>query len=144
MKLARRNPDLWFSNFDRVFDDFLSGNSFNWVNHSVPAVNVKEEDEQFSIELAAPGLKKEDFKISLKDHFLSISFEQKNEAEDNDEKGRYTRKELSYQSFSRSFRLPRSVNSELIDANYTDGVLILTLPKKEEAKPQGPRLIEIG
>ncbi|MEO0469537.1 MAG: Hsp20/alpha crystallin family protein [Bacteroidota bacterium] len=144
MKLARRNPELWFANFDRAFDDFFGGNSFNWVQHSLPAVNVKEEDEQFHIELAAPGLHKEDFKISLKDNFLHISVEQQSEHEAQAQKGHYTRKEFSYQSFNRSFRLPKSVNSELIDAKYTNGVLHLALPKKEEAKPQEPRLIEIG
>jgi HSP20 family protein len=98
----------------------------------VPAVNIIERKEDYLVSLAAPGLKKEDFKIDLEGNMLSISSEKEEENEEKDEK--YTRKEYSYSSFERSFTLPDEVNKDKIDAQYKDGVLELVLPKKEEAK----------
>ena len=110
--------------------------------HSFPAVNVLENDNALKIELAAPGLKKEDFKVNVHENTLTISTEGKSVTEE--KVGKYTRKEFNYTSFKRSFTLPKSVDSEKIVATYTDGVLGLELPKKEEAKPKEPRLIEIA
>jgi HSP20 family protein len=110
--------------------------------HSFPAVNVLESEDSFKIELAAPGLKKEDFKVNIHENTLTISTEKKSETEET--VGKYTRKEFNFTSFKRSFTLPKSVDGEKIVATYNDGVLGLELPKKEEAKPKEPRAIEIA
>ena len=99
---------------------------------TVPSVNITENADAYNVALAAPGLKKDDFKIDVEGAMLTISCEKEDSSEEKDE--RYTRKEYSYSSFSRSFNLPDEVNSEKIDATYHDGVLKLILPKKEEAK----------
>ncbi len=111
-------------------------------NLTVPAVNVKEDGESFNIELAAPGVKKEDFKINVDEKLLTISSEVKKE--ETEEKDNYTRKEFNYSSFTRSFTLPKTVDIEKIEASHENGVLHITLPKKEEAKPKEPRLITVG
>ena len=99
---------------------------------TLPAVNISEGKENYKVSLAAPGLQKDDFKIDLKGNMLTISSEKEESKEDND--SRYTRREYSYSSFSRSFTLPEEVNQEKIEASYKDGVLHVTLPKKEDAK----------
>ncbi len=135
-------------NFAPTFPALLENifNEFERVapthQHSFPAVNVLESDESFKIELAAPGLKKEDFKVNIHENTLTISTEKQTETEET--VGKYTRKEFNFSSFKRSFTLPKSVDGEKIVATYTDGVLGLALPKKEEAKPKEPRLIEIA
>lgn len=133
--------------FDRVFDDDL----FNWFsnrmashNESVPAVNIKEEDEAFEVELAAPGMAKEDFHIELDKDVLTISSEHKEEQEDKQEDERFTRREFSYQSFSRSFTLPQSADGDKIEARYDNGVLYIHIPKKEEARPKPAKRIAIN
>ena len=98
----------------------------------MPAVNIKETNKDFNLEFVAPGFKKEDIKVSIDDNILTISAEKENEKQENSE--RYTRKEYSYNSFSRAFSLPESVNFDKIDANYSDGVLKLSIPKKVVAK----------
>ena len=99
------------------------------VNRWTPAVNVKETEEAFEVSLAAPGLNKEDFKLSVEDDRLSIRAEQEGKNEESNE--RYTRKEFSFQSFSRSFLLPENVNSNDISASYENGILKVQLPKVE-------------
>lgn len=99
---------------------------------TVPAVNVTENEQNYSVSVAAPGLKKEDFKIDLSGNVLSISAEKEEEKEEKE--GKYNRKEYNYSSFSRSFTLPEEVNREQIEAKYEDGVLKLVLSKKEEVK----------
>ncbi len=96
----------------------------------IPAVNIKEENDKFVMEMAAPGLKKEDFNINLDNYQLTISSEAKKEKED--KKDNYTRREFLYSSFSRSFTLPKTVDVDKIKADYKNGVLMVTLPKKEE------------
>jgi HSP20 family protein len=96
------------------------------------------------VELAAPGKKKEDFNIELEDNVLTISSEARSEKEEKDNEGKYTRREFSYSSFKRAFTLPETVNDYEINASYENGVLHITLPKKEEALPKPKRLIEIG
>ncbi|PLK42580.1 MULTISPECIES: Hsp20/alpha crystallin family protein [Emticicia] len=132
--------------FPSLLENFL--NDFERVapthQHSFPAVNVLENENLYKLELAAPGLKKEDFKINVHENVLTISVEQKSETEQTQNNGKYTRKEFNYSSFKRSFTLPKTVDSEKIAAAYNDGVLALELPKKEEAKPKEPRLIEIA
>lgn len=120
-----------FSDFfdtDRFFSDrFLND---NWI----PAVNVLENEKGFSIELAAPGKKKEDFKIQVDNGILNISSESKDEKEEKDKN--YTRREFSYNSFSRSFSLPPNTNEEDIVAKYENGVLKLDIAKKVPSAPK--------
>ena len=104
--------------------------------------NVKEGEDGYEVDMAAPGLGKKDFKIELNHGILTISSEKKNENET--KKGQqFTRREFSYQSFSRSFNLPHTVDSEKISAKYDNGILKVTIPKKEEAKPKPAKTIEI-
>ena len=98
----------------------------------MPAVNIMETKDEFNVSLAVPGMKKEDFKIDLDGNMLTISCEKEEKKEQKEAK--YTRKEYNYSSFSRSFTLPEGVNREKIDAHYEDGILKMTLPKKEEVK----------
>jgi HSP20 family protein len=98
----------------------------------VPAVNITENKNDYTVSMAVPGMKKDDFEIDIDGNMLTISSEKEESKEENDEK--YTRKEYNYSSFSRSFTLPEEVNKEKIEAKYEDGVLKLVLPRKEEAK----------
>ena len=142
-----KNMTTLVRNFAPVFPAVLGNflNDFERVapthQHSFPAVNVIESEDAFKIELAAPGLKKEDFKVNIHENTLTISTEKKEESTETVEN--YTRKEFNFSTFKRSFTLPKTVDSEKIVATYNDGVLALQLPKKEEAKPKEPRLIEI-
>jgi HSP20 family protein len=124
------NP--WFSD---VFDSLINDSRLNdrFIN-KIPAVNIAETENEFHIELAVPGLKKDDFKISLDKNVLSVSAEKK--TENVDESKKYSKREYSYNSFVRSFTLPETADYAKIDAEYTDGVLKLNVAKKEEAKIQ--------
>ena len=142
IRFSNRMPRL----FDHFFDNDLidwSNRNFSETNTTLPAVNVKEMEDGFEIEMSAPGLKKEDFNVELTNSVLTISCAKKEEDETKDEDGRYTRREFSYQSFSRSFNLPDTVDYEKIDAKYEDGILTLSIPKMEEVKPS-PKRIEIS
>jgi HSP20 family protein len=99
-----------------------------------PAVNIAETENEFEVELAAPGLNKEDFKINLEKNVLSVSAEKKTETTDENKK--FSKREYSYNSFSRSFTLPQSADHTKIEADYTAGILKLIIAKKEEAKFQ--------
>lgn len=129
-----------------IFDDFFGGNYFNNTEaqnrRTVPAVNVKEDQDQYFIEVAAPGMKKEDFKVEVNNSVLTISCEQEDKKEEN-EKG-FTRREFSYSSFCRSFAIPRNeVDESKISASYNNGILQITLHKREEVKPKPVRMIDI-
>lgn len=145
--LARRTESL--PAFTRLFGDLFDREMFDWntsnysdTNTTLPAVNIKDTPEQFVVEVAVPGMDKKDFKINLKDNMLIISSERKKEEEEVE--GNYTRREYSYQSFCRSFTLPNNiVDSDKISAKYENGELLITIPKREEAKPKGPRMIDI-
>ena len=153
MTLAKLSPDSyrgWFPSVPSIFDRFFDGELMDWnrTNYSstdttLPAVNVKENENEFLIDVAAPGLKKEDFKVNYDNGRLTISSEKKNEFEEKkDEK--VTRREFSYQSFQRSFTVSENVvDAEKISANYEDGILHISLPKREEVKPKPTRQIEI-
>jgi HSP20 family protein len=110
---------------------------------STPAVNVKETNDDFMIEVAAPGLDKKDFKVDIDNNMLTISSEKEFKNEEKDE-GRYMRREFSYTSFSRSFSLPDAVDAEKINAKHKDGILMITIPKKDEAKRKPPKQIQIS
>jgi len=121
--------------FNDVFDSILNDSFLSdKLATRVPAVNIAETENEFHIEMAAPGLKKEDFKISLDKNVLSVSAEKK--AENVDEGKKYSKKEYSYNSFVRSFTLPETVDHSKIEAEYTDGILKLSIAKKEDAKIQ--------
>jgi len=140
MNLIRKQPPF----FPSLIDEFINT---DWnlkvpsFSGTVPAVNIKELDSQFEIELAVPGMNKDDFEIEVEDGVLSISSTQ--EEEQVNEKGKFTRREFSYSSFRRSFTLPDSVDSTKIDATYKEGVLLVLLPKHKEAQPQSKKLIKI-
>lgn len=129
---SNRNKDFFPSVFSDLFDDdrFLGRDFFNktWGDW-VPAVNVKESNTEFSIEMAAPGFEKADFRISAENDVLTVSAEKKVETTKEDEK--FTRKEFSFNSFRRSFTLPQNTNAEKIEAKYENGLLRLLVPKKE-------------
>lgn len=118
---------------DAFFKDFFDVSpKVATATNNVPAVNVKESDKEFSVELAAPGLEKEDFNISIDENILTISSEHKSEETVEGEDGKYTRREFSYSSFSKSFTLDdQHVDVDNIKANYEAGVLKLSIPKKE-------------
>jgi HSP20 family protein len=109
---------------------------------SMPAVNIREDEKNYILELAIPGLDKKDLKIDMNEDLLTISSETKNELEES--KDGYKRKEFNYSAFSRSFYIPENVNKEKIEANYKDGVLSVALPKDTEEKNKLTRKIEIS
>ncbi len=131
--------------FDRFFNNELEGwnrNNFSDTNTTLPSVNIKENTDTFEVEVAVPGFEKSDFNIELNNDILTISSEkQVNEEVKNDEK--ITKQEFSYQSFTRSFTLPELVDEEKISAKYENGILSISIPKKEEAKPKPVKQIEI-
>ena len=129
MNLVKFNRHPFFSGILNEYDkDFNKNESYNVYN---PAVNILEDEKQFTLELAAPGLKKDNFNINLENNTLTISKEAKEEKEE--VKDNYTRKEFVYNSFSRSFRLPKFILAEKIKADYKDGILKVNLPKDEKA-----------
>lgn len=149
MTLVRKSNNYYPSFpsfFDRFFNEDLmdwNNRNFSMTNTTIPAVNVKEDDEKYAIEVAAPGMKKDDFKVKLENDTLTICSEIKKE--EKEEKGDYKRREFSYQSFQRSFSLPEGhVLTDKISAKYNDGILNIVLPKREEVKPQPPREIQIS
>ena len=147
MSIIKRNeifPGLSF------FDDVFSRDLWNWgttnnssTNTTIPLVNIKEDNDNFLVEMAAPGMEKNDFRVELDGNLLTITSEKQNENEVK-EGERYSRREFSYQSFQRSFQLPKEVvDADKIEAKYENGVLRLLIPKKEEAKPRPPKTIQI-
>ncbi len=150
MNLIKRNSNLTPSSYSNLIDRFFDDDFFHWPvsgrnreSWNIPAANIVENDKEFGIELAVPGMKKEDFSLKLENDILTISSESKEE--DEIKKDNYTRREFSYQSFQRSFRLPEGkIDENKIKASYQDGVLKLNLPKREEHKPQPGRTIEIS
>lgn len=132
--------------FDDFFGrDFMDFPTRNWAKEfkSTPAVNIRENDEAYELELAAPGMDKGDFNVELNENVLSIKAEKKEEHVE--DKGRFHRKEFNYSSFERDFTLPEGmVKEDKIEANYVDGVLKVVIPKKEQKEAKTSRLISIG
>lgn len=136
--ITRKSYSPFLSNlFD---DDFFP--ALNNRTSSMPAVNIKENDKNFTLELAVPGMDKKDLKIDINEDVLTIASESKNEVEE--DKDGYKRKEFSYSSFCRSFYIPENVNSEKIGASYKDGILTVELPKLEEEKNKITRQVKIS
>lgn len=123
-----------------LFEDFLNEDFFSLGKSNVPSVNVKEEESEFQIEVAAPGYKKDSFNIEIKDNYLTIS--SKNESTKEDKNDKYHRREFYSSSFERSFYLPEGVDAEDIKASYTDGILSVSVPKKPKVENKS-RMIEI-
>lgn len=145
MTLLKSNADLAPFGFADLFDNdrfFNNGWFGKELNQVLPAVNIKENKNEFKIEFASPGFTKKDFKIDLDENVLTVSAEK--EKEKSEEKDSFTRKEFSYNSFTRSFTLPQTVNADKIDATYNDGILKLSIPKKEETKLLPKKEIKIG
>lgn len=140
MNHIKRHHSNAFPVMDGFLKDWMGGSQLN--NRVVPPVNIKETDGAFAVELIAPGLKKEDFKIEVENGLLTIS--RKAQAEQVQEDGKYTRREFIQASFKRAFTLPDTVNEEAINANYEGGILTLSLPKKDEAQLKTKRMIEIS
>lgn len=138
--LAKRNSNLssmnsgLFPSSNNFFDNFLSNwtdENFAALGKNLPSANLKETDNKLEVDLAAPGMKKEDFKIEIDNHLLMISSEKKEEKEETRKKDNYYRREFNYQSFCRSFSLPEYIDENKIEASYKDGILHIDIAKKE-------------
>jgi HSP20 family protein len=137
MTLVKRN----FNNWNDLFDDFFGGIIANASNEmNMPPVNIHETNNAFQIDVVAPGLQKQDFKLNIKDKILTISYEKVNESEDKNEK--MHRQEYNFKSFKRSFTVDEGIDANAVSAKYENGILQITLPKKEEVKLQ-PKEISI-
>lgn len=144
MKPARLSNSL-FPVFPSFIDKFFEGNLLDMVGETstLPAINILENTDDFVIEVAAPGMSKGDFNITYDNGELTITSERKEE--DNEKTDRYTRREFNYQAFRRSFNFSEKlVNGDQIEATYTDGILSIKLPKREEVKPNPAREISIS
>lgn len=129
--IMKRNQDLFGGLLDSLFNDSPLFSSEVSRHYSVPAVNIKNNENSFEIEVAAPGLKKEDFNIEVEDSVMKLSVNKSSENEEKEEN--FTRKEFSYFNFQRSFTLPKNVvDAEKVEANYKDGILSIVLPKQEQ------------
>jgi HSP20 family protein len=124
-----------------IFDEDLFPVVTNRTS-SMPAVNIREDEKNYVLDLAIPGIDKKDLKIDINEDVLTISSETKNESEESSDG--YKRKEFSYSTFCRSFYVPENVTREKIEANYKDGILSVALPKMEEEKSKINRKIEIS
>ena len=148
--LVKGNRNL-FPTIPYLFDEVMTRDWLNWpfsgnaARSSVPAVNVRETKDTYELEVAAPGMNKQDFKVELDNNMLVISAEKESKREEQDEQENYSRREFSYQSFVRTFSLPESlVQGDKVSARYDDGILHITVPKTEEAKVKPGRQIQIS
>ena len=139
-KVAERMPSV-FDDFFKPWNEWFDTGGLRGRAMNVPAVNIMEHKDEYQVSLAAPGLKKDDFNIAVDGNMLTISSEKEENKEEKDK--RFTRKEYSYSSFSRSFTLPEEINKEKIEAKYEDGVLKLSLPRKIEAKMPSAKQIAV-
>jgi HSP20 family protein len=144
--IRRKNNSPTWSHF---VNDFLDRDWLDWTtrnfsdtNTTLPSVNIKESHNGFEVDIAAPGFEKKDFKIELNHGVLTISSGKKVENETK-EGQQFTKREFSYQSFTRSFTLPDTVDSDKISAKYDMGILKMAIPKKEEAKVKPSKMIKI-
>lgn len=141
MSIIKRNDVLFPSLMNEIFKpDWFGGLENDKSN--VPAVNIKENEVDFELELAVPGRKKEDFQIEINENLLTIASESK--TEENVEKDNYTRREFAYSSFKRAFTLPETIDEDNIKASYDNGILKFILPKKAEALPKPKRKIALS
>ncbi len=141
VKYQNQIPQVFNRFFDTEFDSWLNKNYSN-TNTTLPAVNIKETDDAYLLDFAAPGYKKDDFVIELNNDVLTVSSEKK--VENVEEEDNFTKKEFSYESFTRSFNLPELVEVDKIKATYKNGILEIKIPKKEEAKPKPVKQIKVS
>ncbi|MGE5381904.1 MAG: Hsp20/alpha crystallin family protein [Omnitrophica WOR_2 bacterium] len=142
LPVARKERRFFPSIVDEFFGRDYMPDLFEFeTGVNLPSVNIIEGKDDYRIEVAAPGLEKKDFSISLENNVLTITSEKEENKEE--EKERYMRREFHYSSFKRSFSLPQSVDASNIKANHNNGVLIITIPKREEAKVKPPKQIDI-
>lgn len=139
-KTSERAPSL-FDDFFKPWNEWFDNPTLWGRVLSVPAVNITENENEYQVSLAAPGMKKEDFRIDVDGNILSISAEKEENREEKKEK--FTRKEYNYSSFSRSFTLPDEVTQEKIEAKYEEGVLKLILPRENQAPKEATRQISV-
>ena len=139
-RLSERMPTV-FEDFFKPWNEWFDNGGLFGRTMNIPAVNITEQKNDYLVSLAVPGMKKEDFKIDVDGNMLTISSEKEETKEEKDKK--FTRKEYNYSSFSRSFTLPDEVNKEKIDAKYEDGVLKISLPRKEEVKKPTAKQIAV-
>ncbi|MFH0757820.1 MAG: Hsp20/alpha crystallin family protein [Bacteroidota bacterium] len=150
MTLARLSDNL-NPTFPSIFNRFFEGDLMDWSNanyagsnSTLPAVNIRENDNEFLIDVAAPGMNKEQINVDYENGRLTISSERKEEKKGKSE-DKYTRREFSYMAFQRTFTIPENhVDGDKIHASYTDGILHVVLPKREEVKPKPARQIKIS
>ena len=141
MSITKRNEVLFPALMNEIFRPDWFGGTQN-TRSTVPAVNIKENEKDFELELFVPGRVKEDFKIEIDDSILTISSEMEESKELYEEN--FTRREFTLASFKRAFTLPETVATDKIEATYENGVLSFNLPKKEEALPKPKRTIELA
>ncbi len=134
--LIKRNGNFPLGN--ALVDEFLSKDIFDWTERNfsalgsnLPSANLKETDTKLQVELAAPGMKKDDFKVEIDNNILKISCENESEKEESRENHKFVRREFNYQKFSRTFYLPDSIDDQNINAMYRDGILKVEIAKKE-------------
>lgn len=142
MKLATRTANNWLpSLIDEMFNNDYMGGTEQFKKASNAPVNVSEKEDQFIVEMSIPGFKKEEVSIEVDQDLLTISSEVTSNQEETVEQ--FNRREFTKESFKRSFNLPETVNQDKIDASYENGILTITLPKKDEALPQPKRMISL-
>ena len=152
MNLIKYNSGFPSKNGHGIMDDFFTRSISEFMGSdfvmNIPSVNVKETADNYLLELAVPGLEKDDFQIQVVDEQITVSADKnadkKAEAENKSADEKFNRREFNYAAFSRSFSLPETVNTEAIEAGYENGILTITLGKKEEAKPIPPKRIDIS
>ena len=138
--LVVRDPDWFPASFRRLMDNFWNADRFfgDDFGNFMPAVNIKDNDKTYEIEVAAPGMQKEDFDVKVDNGVLRISAEREEKKEEKEEN--YTRREFSYNTFSRSFVLPENVDADNVAAKYSDGILHLTMKKKKVETPKTKKI----
>lgn len=146
--LVKRNG--FVPSVNTLFDDIFTRDIFDWtdknfstIGSNLPSVNLKETDNKLEVELAAPGMKKEDFKVEIDNNMLMISSEKQEEKKEERTKDNYLRKEFNYQSFYRSFYLPEYIDESKVEARYKDGILHVEIAKKESTKKLANKTIAI-
>jgi HSP20 family protein len=152
MKTLLRTNGKLFPVLPGLIEDFFNSDLndssvFNWkgFDATIPAVNIVENNDAYKIEVAAPGMKRENFKIEFENNILTIASHLENKVEESDDNKNFTRREFSYKSFQRTFSLPENkVEGEKIFAKYVDGILHITIPKREEAKVKPARQITVS
>ena len=134
MTPMRRYEQNWLP---EIFNDFFANDWMTRTNATAPAINVIEDDKDYKVEVAAPGMNKEDFKVNVTDdNYLVLTMEKKNESKDEDKKRKYLRREFSYHKFEQSLALPEDANKDEIKAAVNDGILTIEIPKMKVAEKQ--------